>query len=158
MSVHGHVCAAGADPAARERRPAAAQPLGIAFVVILRVAILAPGLEFRGCHPLARRAAPRLGANVLARDLRPMIRPVLTEIALFLAPFLVYAVFLWATQAGLLHPDSWSLPRVAWLVIAALVLMIGSFVVLAQWGGSPPGSTYVPAHIEDGQFVPGETK
>ena len=87
-----------------------------------------------------------------------MIRPVLTEIALFLAPFLVYAVFLWATQAGVLHPKSWSLHRVAWLVIAALVLMIGSFIVLAQCGGSPPGSTYVPAHIEDGQFVPGETK
>jgi quinol-cytochrome oxidoreductase complex cytochrome b subunit len=87
-----------------------------------------------------------------------MIRPVLTEIALFLAPFLVYAVFLWATQAGVLHPDSWSLPRLAWLVMAALVLMIGSFVVLAQWGGSPPGSTYVPAHMEDGRFVPGGTK
>jgi hypothetical protein len=87
-----------------------------------------------------------------------MIRPVLTEVALFLAPFLVYAVFLWATQAGVLHPNSWSLPRVAWLVIAALLLMIGSFIVLAQWGGSQLGSTYVPAHIEDGQFVPGETK
>jgi len=36
--------------------------------------------------------------------------------------------------------------------------MIGSFVVLAQWGGSPPGSTYVPAHMEDGHFVPGQTK
>jgi quinol-cytochrome oxidoreductase complex cytochrome b subunit len=87
-----------------------------------------------------------------------MIRPVLTEIALFLAPFLVSAVFLWATRAGVLHPDSWSLPRVAWLFIAAFVLMIGSFVVLAQWGGSPPGSTYVPAHMEDGQLVPGKTK
>src|SRR5262249_55874457 len=83
------------------------------------------------------RAAPRVRANVLVRDSRPMIRPVLTEVALFLAPFLVYAVFLWATQAGVLHPNSWSLPRVAWLVIAALVLMIGSFIVLAQWGGSP---------------------
>jgi Family of unknown function (DUF6111) len=29
---------------------------------------------------------------------------------------------------------------------------------LAQWGGSPLGSTYIPAHIEDGRFVPGETK
>jgi len=87
-----------------------------------------------------------------------MIRPALTEIALFLAPFLVYAVFLWATQAGVLHPDSWSLPRLACLVMAALVLMIGSFIVLAQWGGSPPGSTYVPAHMEDGRFVPGGTK
>jgi quinol-cytochrome oxidoreductase complex cytochrome b subunit len=87
-----------------------------------------------------------------------MIRPVLTEIALFLAPFVVYAIFLWATRAGVLDADAWSVPRLAWLVIAALVLMIGSFVVLAQWGGSPPGSTYVPAHIEDGRFVPGETK
>ena len=60
--------------------------------------------------------------------------------------------------AGVLHPDSWSLPRLAWLVMAALVLMIGSFIVLAQWGGSPPGSTYVPAHMEDGRFVPGGTK
>jgi quinol-cytochrome oxidoreductase complex cytochrome b subunit len=87
-----------------------------------------------------------------------MIRPVFTEIALFLAPFIAYAIFLWATKAGVLHPDSWTLPRIAWLVIAALVLMIGSFIVLAQWGGSPPGSTYTPAHIEDGHFVPGETK
>ena len=76
-----------------------------------------------------------------------MIRPFFTEIALFLAPFLVYAVFLWATRAGVLHPDSWSLPRLGWLLLAALVLVIGSFVVLAQWGGSPPGSSYVPAHM-----------
>jgi hypothetical protein len=87
-----------------------------------------------------------------------MIRPVLTEIALFLAPFLAYVVFLWATRAGVLHPDSWRLPRVTWLLIVALVLMIGSFLVLAQWGGSPPGLTYVPAHMEDGQLVPGKTK
>ena len=29
-----------------------------------------------------------------------MIRPVLTELALFLTPFVLYAVFLWATRAG----------------------------------------------------------
>ena len=87
-----------------------------------------------------------------------MIRPVLTEIALFLAPFLVYAIFLWATRKGVLHPDSWRLRRVAWLLIVALVLTIGSFVVLAQWGGSPLSSTYIPAHMEDGRFVPGQTK
>jgi quinol-cytochrome oxidoreductase complex cytochrome b subunit len=87
-----------------------------------------------------------------------MIRPVLTELALFLAPFIVYAIFLWATRAGVLHPAAWSASRVTWLVIAAFVLMIGSFVVLSQWGGSQPGSTYVPAHMEDGHFVPGETR
>ena len=87
-----------------------------------------------------------------------MIRPVLTELALFLAPFAIYAIILWATQKDLLHPESWPLSRLMWLTIAALALMFGSFVVLAQWGGSPPGSTYVPARIEDGRFVPGETK
>ena len=87
-----------------------------------------------------------------------MIRPVLTELALFLAPFVVYAVFLWATREGVLHPDSWTLPRIAWLFIAAFVLMLGSLIVLAEWGGAPPGSTYVPAHTENGKFVPGETK
>jgi hypothetical protein len=87
-----------------------------------------------------------------------MIRPVLTEVALFVAPFAVYVVVLLATRAGVLHPDSWALPRVAWLAITALMLMIGSFLLLAQFGGAPPGSTYVPAHMEDGRFVPGETR
>jgi hypothetical protein len=87
-----------------------------------------------------------------------MIRPVFTEIALFLAPFIIYALFLWATRAGVLDPTHWSISRVAWLLIAALLLVIGSFVVLAQWDRSPPGSTYIPAHVEDGKLVPDETK
>jgi hypothetical protein len=87
-----------------------------------------------------------------------MIRPVLTELALFLAPFAAYALFLLLTRGGVLDGANWSLGRLGWLLMAAFVLMIGSFIVLAQWGGAPPGSTYVPAHIEDGQFVPGTTK
>ena len=83
-----------------------------------------------------------------------MIRPIATEIGLFLTPFVLYAAFLLATRVGLLHPDAWTLRRLSGLIVAALVLMIGSFVVLAQFGGSPPGSTYVPAHIEGGRFVP----
>ena len=31
-----------------------------------------------------------------------MIRPAFTEIVLFVAPFVLYAVFLWATKAGVL--------------------------------------------------------
>jgi Family of unknown function (DUF6111) len=87
-----------------------------------------------------------------------MARPVLTEVALFLLPFVAYGIFLWSTRAGIWHPDSWTLSRIAWLLIFALGLMIGSFVVLAQWGGARPGSTYVPAHYENGRFVPGQTK
>src|ERR1700726_4824338 len=87
-----------------------------------------------------------------------MIRPFLTETALFLAPFVGYAVFLWATRAGVLHPAAWSLRVLAWLTIAALTLMVGSFVVIAQFTGSPPRSTYEPAHMENGKFVPGRMK
>jgi hypothetical protein len=48
--------------------------------------------------------------------------------------------------------------RIAWLLIAALMLMIGSFVVLAQWSGEPPGSKYVPVQSSNGQIVPGSTQ
>jgi Family of unknown function (DUF6111) len=87
-----------------------------------------------------------------------MIRPVATEVILFLMPFVLYGVFLWATKAGVMHPDSWPLSRIAWLVMAALALMVGSFIYFANYSGAPPGATYVPAHIEDGKFVPGQTK
>ncbi|GLH80493.1 hypothetical protein SSBR45G_54020 [Bradyrhizobium sp. SSBR45G] len=87
-----------------------------------------------------------------------MIRPVLTEIGIFLIPFAVYVLFLIATRAGLLVPDSWPLHLVAKLTVAALVLVIASLVLLAEFSGAPPRSTYVPAHIENGRLVPGAEK
>lgn len=88
-----------------------------------------------------------------------MIRTVATEIALFLAPFALYAVFLWATKAGVLDAQSWPVKRIAWLAIAALLLVVGSFVYFAQYGGATPGSRYVLAHVdEQGRFVPGQMR
>jgi hypothetical protein len=87
-----------------------------------------------------------------------MIRPLLTEIGLFVTPFVLYAAFLLATRAGLLQAAAWTPRRLASLVIASLVLMVGSFLALAQFSGAPPGSTYVPAHVENGKFVPGATR
>jgi hypothetical protein len=88
-----------------------------------------------------------------------MIRPIFTEIALFLTPFVIYAAFLVATRAGVLDPGSWPLRRVSGLVIVSLLLVIGSFFLLAHFTGAPPGSTYVPAHIDaNGKFVPGTTQ
>jgi hypothetical protein len=87
-----------------------------------------------------------------------MIRPLFTEIGLFLTPFVLYAAFLLATRSGVLQPQAWTPRRLAGLVIASLMLMVGSFLLLAQFSGAPPGSTYVPAHIEGGRFVPGTTR
>jgi putative effector of murein hydrolase LrgA (UPF0299 family) len=70
-----------------------------------------------------------------------MIRTVLTEIGIFLVPFAVYAI--------------WPLHMIAKLTLVALVMVIVSFVALAELTGAPPNSTYVPAHIENGRLVPG---
>ena len=87
-----------------------------------------------------------------------MIRPVLTEIGIFLIPFAVYALFLIATRSGLMAQASWPLHMLGKLAIGSLVLVVISLVLLAHFSGAPPNSTYVPAHIENGKFVPGVEK
>ena len=62
------------------------------------------------------------------------------------------------TEDGRRAPPAWTPRHLVGLVIASLVLVIGSFLVLAKFSGSPPGSTYVPAHVEGGKFVPGATR
>jgi hypothetical protein len=87
-----------------------------------------------------------------------MIRPVLTELAIFLIPFVAYALFLIATRSGVLASSSWPVHLVAKLVLGSLLLVIISFVLLAHFSGAPPDSTYIPAHIENGRLVPGVEK
>jgi len=87
-----------------------------------------------------------------------MIRPALTEIGIFLIPFAVYALFLIATRSKLLVQTSWPIQLVAKLVLGSLLLVVASFVMLAHFSGAPPNSTYFPAHIEDGKFIPGVEK
>ena len=84
-----------------------------------------------------------------------MIRPILTEIGIFLVPFAVYALFLAATRSGLFARSSWPIAVVARLVLAALVLVIAGLIGLAHYSGAAPDSTYIPAHIENGKLVPG---
>ena len=87
-----------------------------------------------------------------------MIRPVLTEVGIFLIPFAVYALFLIATRSGMWVPASWPPHIVAKLVLGSLILIVISFVLLAHFSGGAPNSTYVPAHIENGKFIPGVVK
>lgn len=87
-----------------------------------------------------------------------MIRPVITEVGIFLIPFALYALFLLASRKGLIDPVAWPMPIVIRLTIAALLLVILSLLLLAQFSGARPGATYVPAHIENGRLVPGVEK
>jgi len=88
-----------------------------------------------------------------------MVRPIATELVLFLTPFALYALFLWVKKrGGVLDLTNWPMTHVLSLLAASFVMVIAGFFALAHWGGAPPGSTYIPAHIEDGRLVPGETK
>jgi hypothetical protein len=87
-----------------------------------------------------------------------MIRPAFTEIGVFLIPFAVYALFLVATRSGLMLQSSWPVHVIGRLVLGSLLLVVISFILLAHFSGAPPSSTYVPAHVENGKFVPGVEK
>lgn len=87
-----------------------------------------------------------------------MIRPVATEVILFLAPFVLYGVFIWATKARLLDAEHWPVSRLLTLAIIALVLVLGSFLYFANYTGAPVGNEYIPAHSENGKFVPGQIR
>jgi hypothetical protein len=87
-----------------------------------------------------------------------MIRAVLTEVGIFLIPFVLYAAYLMVIRSAVLHRSSWPLRVVGWLLLSALVLVIVSLLLLVHYSGAPPGATYVPAHIEDGRLVPGVEK
>jgi hypothetical protein len=45
----------------------------------------------------------------------------------------------------------------SWLVLSGLGLVVLGFVVLGLAGGSPPGGTYKPPTLVDGEIVPGRS-
>ncbi|WP_341990892.1 DUF6111 family protein [Azorhizobium sp. AG788] len=86
-----------------------------------------------------------------------MIRTILVETALFLSPFVAYALVLLALR-GSMVPEHWS-PRalVACSVAAVLLVAVGLYVFEME-NSAPPGSVYVPAQMKDGVFQPGYYK
>ena len=87
-----------------------------------------------------------------------MIRSALTEIGIFLVPFVVYALFLIATRSRMLTRSSWPTVIVARLLLGSLILVIASLIYLAQFSGARPDAIYAPAHIENGKLIPGVEK
>lgn len=87
-----------------------------------------------------------------------MIRSFLIEIGLFILPFAVYAIALMIMRRRVTRRQSWPMRHVGLLSVVAALLVIASLIYLAHFSGSPPGSTYTPAHVEDGRFVPGTAK
>lgn len=84
-----------------------------------------------------------------------MMRQALIEIGIFLIPFAVYALFLVATRSGLAARSSWALKVIGRLLLGSLLLVLISLLLLVQFSGAPPQSTYFPAHLENGKVVRG---
>lgn len=80
---------------------------------------------------------------------------VAIQLALFLLPFAAYAVFLWATGKGWRAPERWRGVPLVWLVAAGVAITLASLAILALTTGGSTRALYVPAHTQDGVFVPG---
>ncbi len=84
-----------------------------------------------------------------------MLRVAAFHIFMFLLPFIVYGVYLYFQNLDPLKQKAWEGSPIYWLAVGGLVLTIGSFFAIAIFFGADPGGTYVPAHMEDGELVPG---
>ncbi|ESR23162.1 hypothetical protein N177_3230 [Lutibaculum baratangense AMV1] len=75
--------------------------------------------------------------------------------ALFLAPFVVYAFYLYFSHRDPLAREAWETRATWWLTAVGLVLLIGSILLVSAFRGATPDRTYVPPRFEDGRVVPG---
>ncbi|HEY7457225.1 MAG TPA: DUF6111 family protein [Xanthobacteraceae bacterium] len=87
-----------------------------------------------------------------------MARTILTELLLFLAPFAVYAIVLYASRQNAHEREHWPPRTVASLAIAGLVLVIGGLLYFAHFERAPASGVYEPARYQDGKLIPGRIK
>ena len=83
-----------------------------------------------------------------------MIRVILTQLVLFLMPFVGYFVYKLATEgrAGARIAAAGRVPF--YLAIAGAAFVLGGFVYFAVTGTESEG-VYVPTQYRDGELIPG---
>ncbi len=74
--------------------------------------------------------------------------------ALFLAPFVLYFVYLLALRRHPLHPTHWPGEARFGLTIAGLVVAVAGMLFFGLTADREQGG-YTPAHVENGRVVPG---
>lgn len=86
-----------------------------------------------------------------------MWRALLEPAAFFVAPFVLYIVYLLALRRHPLQAVHWPGGAVLGLTIAGLAVAIAGMLFFGFVTHRPTGA-YVPAHVENGRVVPGEFK
>ena len=83
-----------------------------------------------------------------------MWRAAAESIGLFFLPFLLFALYLVARLRYPLAVEHWTRSRVATLILIGLAAAVIGMIALVST--SPRGQgVYVPAHVENGELVPG---
>ena len=83
-----------------------------------------------------------------------MWRPIIESLSLFLAPFVLFAVYLLLRLRYPLAIEHWTRSRVATLILAGLAAALIGMIVLIVAAPRSQG-VYVRAHVENGVLVPG---
>jgi uncharacterized protein DUF6111 len=83
-----------------------------------------------------------------------MLRAVLEPFALFLSPFAVFAIYLALRARYPLAVEHWTRRRVSTLTLIGLAVAVIGMVVFGLYAPRGQG-VYVPAHVENGQLIPG---
>ncbi len=83
-----------------------------------------------------------------------MWRAILEPTLLFGSPFAAYAAYLALRQKYPFEVEHWSRSAVSTLVLAGLAIAVAGVFVFGIFAPRNQGA-YVPAHVENGQIVPG---
>ena len=83
-----------------------------------------------------------------------MLRVIAEPLALFISPFIAYALFVLMFSSSLGKGRAWSPGHVSWLGITGLALTLAGILAFG-FGAERPLGKYIPAHIENGVLVPG---
>ncbi len=83
-----------------------------------------------------------------------MIRALAEPLVFFMIPFGLYAGFLLAQLINPFTIDQWTRRVVLPLALVGAMFAVGSLVIYGLTAGGHEGA-YRPAHIENGQVVPG---
>jgi glucan phosphoethanolaminetransferase (alkaline phosphatase superfamily) len=75
---------------------------------------------------------------------------------LFFLPFAIYAIWLYVTKRSPFLRRNWKKHPVILLSVIGAVLFVAGLFAIAYEAGLDPNSAYVPAHMENGQLVPGK--
>lgn len=85
-----------------------------------------------------------------------MIRIVIENILLFLAPTLAYLLFILVTRPASRNSSAVldDAPLI-WLFAAGATLLLVTLVFFSSTSGGKPGQAYTPPSIKDGRIAPG---